>query len=641
MRKMIQKHSIKNHQAKLKYSRIIVLSGIVLFLVAVIIYMPALKNGFVNWDDDTYIYENININALHMRSLYWMATTFHASNWHPLTWLSHAVDYCIFALDPWGHHLVSIILHAFNTLLVFILVLLLSIRNRSGSDKSFAARDHLMPPLIMGVGAALLFGIHPVRVESVVWLSERKDLLCAYYMLLTVITYLFHTWSTNSKRKKHWRLFSLILFIFSLMAKPMAVSLPFVLLLLDLYPLQRFVKNSAEKMTIVREKIPYIILSLVSGVITIIAQYAGGAVASIEDYPFTLRLLNAFRSIIFYIVQMVWPAQLVPLYPYQQESSWMTLQQYACVAIVVVITVICYDRFRKGHPLLLVAWATYLIMLLPVLGIIQVGLQAAADRYTYLPSISIFFVSAGALAWLYERIGISRKRFVLKGVVLISCSAFMVMIGRLTVQQIAVWKSSYSLWSYVNKIYPDRIFFVNYNLGLAYYARGMYDKAIAEYERVIKTKPDFLEAYNNLGNAYFAMYQDDKAVSAYERVVASNPKHAKAHNNLGFAYYTKGMYAQAMVEINKALAINHDYVTAHYNAGLIYHAQGMYVRAVSAYEKAVTLKPHFAEAHYNLATAYYANTNYELARKHLEKASALGYKVDRKVMESIMKTVHH
>ena len=636
MRKQVQMLNNHGFNNQTKVARAIRLSGIAIFLVTFLLYLPALRNDFVNWDDDTYIYENTNINALNLRALYWMVTTLHASNWHPLTWLSHAVDYSIFGLKPWGHRLTSITLHALNTFLVFTMVCqLVIIGYKTRGAIGVLTGEGLVPPLIIATVTALLFGIHPVHVESVVWLSERKDLLCAFFILLTILAYLFFTSSRSAKERRGWFILSLLFFTSSLISKPMAVSIPLVLLLIDIYPLNRLTQSSKEKIAILLEKIPFLILSMLSGVITIIAQYAGGAVASIEDYALQVRILNAFRSVLFYLVKMIYPAQLVPFYPYHKNDSWLALENIISLGVIAGITWICCRRMQKGFKLAFVAWGTYIIMLLPVLGIVQVGLQAAADRYTYLPSISLFAIFGATFFWLYERSGRGKNRIALRGVLLTCFCCILFLVGWLTVQQIKVWQNSYSLWSYVNKIYPDKIILANYNLGLAYYAMGMYDKAIAEYEKVLGMKPDFVEAHNNLGNAYFARYMDDKAISEYEKVVASNPNHAKAHNNLGFAYYTKGMYDKAMDEINKARSICPDYATAHYNAGLVYYAQGMHDKAIAAYAKAVILKPHFAEAHYNLGLAYYKENDYRLAKIHLDKALELGFKVDRKLTEII------
>ena len=297
------------------------------------IYTPALKNDFVNFDDDEYVYENSYIRSLNLHALSWMLTAFHASNWHPLTWLSHATDYAIWGLNPFGHHLTNIILHGLNTLLVFLLVtqlMLIAKKLNLTPLSSHLFHSASVQSLIVASVTALLFGVHPLHVESVAWVAERKDLLCAFFFLLTLCSYLFYTSSIDIKNRRAWITACMVLASAALMAKPMAVTLPLLLLLLDLYPLKRiaFSEGTHQNLRVLLEKIPFFLLSFISAILTILAQHAGRTLESLERLPLHFRLVNALHSPLFYLAKMLWPGGLVPFYPFPKTISVFDLTYY-------------------------------------------------------------------------------------------------------------------------------------------------------------------------------------------------------------------------------------------------------------------------------------------------------------------------
>jgi len=606
--------------------RIIGACGIIIFVITFMIYTPALKNSFVNWDDNVYVCENSYIYSLNLPSFYWMLTAFHECNWHPLTWLSHAADYALFGLNPFGHHLTSIILHGMNTFLVFLLVILLMLKGKAMNKvpSSVSVYTSLpLQPLIAAGATALLFGIHPLHVESVAWVAERKDVLCAFFFLLTLCSYLFYTCSADKKNRRAWFAICVLLFAASLMAKPMAVTLPLVLLLLDIYPLKRITLYKGTNnlhLSVLLEKVPFFFLSLVSGVFTVMAQHAGGALESMEKLPLSFRLLNALHSLLFYLTKMIWPSGLVPFYPFLQAISFFDLTYGISSILVLSIMAGCIWLWKRGRCLFLIIWVYYLITLLPVVGIIQVGIQAAADRYTYLPSMSIFLLAGIGVSQLFA-VTVSRKNMMISGGLIVVL--IFILFGQLTVQQIKIWQDSETLWRHVVKRFPDRVPIAHYSLGVAYDKRGLHDKAIAEYEKAIAIDPVFEEAHNGLGISYYTMGMYDKAVVEYEKAIDINPKHDDAYYNLGLTYDRAGMYDRAVAEYEKAIAINPQNAKAYNDLGFIYNMKGMYDRAIATCERAISINPRFVQAYNNLGLIYHTKGIYDAALASYEMALSI------------------
>ena len=600
-------HSASPKQATVQaplHKRIIpLLCGVFISLLTVIVYLPALKNQFV-WDDFTYVAQNSLIVSLDSNAFYKMLTTFYASNWHPLTWASHALDYALWNLDPFGHHLTNIILHSANTFLVFFLVL--QIVSRAGNRQDTSSTPSRPPltsskHLIVAAVTALLFGIHPLHVESVAWIAERKDLLCAFFVLLSILSYIPFTSSVTTKKRWIWFSICLLLFICALMSKPMAVTLPMVLLLLDFYPLRRFGRFSKGTAAILWEKIPFFVLSTASAIITIMAQRAGQAIVSFEHWDLGVRLLNALRSLVFYLEKMVVPYTLVPFYPHPQNLHGLELQYIVSGIVVLAITGFCVWLLNQKKYLLCIVWLYYIITLLPVIGIIQVGSQAAADRYTYLPSISIFMLAGIGVMIVFEKSTLTKHKNLFRGLIALCCAVTLFLFGQHTIRQINIWHDSESLWKHVIASFPQKAPHAHYNLGFFYGKRGRFDDAIAQFKETL----------------------------------AIDPNHVNAHNNLGLAYDGKGMLDEAIAEFNKTLAINPHLAEAHNNLGMTFQKKGMLDEAIAEYREALTIKPTMAEAHHNLSATYYYKKNYTLAIAHCDKAEELGYTIHPKLLASL------
>ena len=558
MRGKEQKLICNKNSLKKRSLYVMGVGAIVIFLLTLIVYTPALKNDFVNWDDDKYVYENPKIQSLSFQSLYWMLTSFHASNWHPLTWVSHAIDYSLWGLNPPGHHLTNIILHVSNTLLVFFLVICLMLRTQELNRTLPQLKDPLSittKSLTVAGVTALLFGLHPLHVESVVWIAERKDLLCSFFLLSSILFYLLYTSPTNKRPRWIWFATCLLLFVLALMSKPMAVTLPFILLLLDLYPLKRLKPHINKNLSVILEKIPFFILSVVSGVITVIAQYSGGAIESFEHLPISFRLLNALNSLVFYLKKMIFPLELVPFYPFPPHIHWLDSQYLLSALLVLAITGSCLWMAKRGKYLFLTIWSYYLITILPVIGIIQVGGQAAADRYTYLPSISIFLLVGVFVDWSWDKTSLTGLKLELRGLLLVCLCAVVFLLSYITINQIKIWKNSEILWSYVISSFPERIPEAYDNLGIAYSNKGMLDEAISECKKALTINPNFAKAHTNLGNAYGEKGMLDEAISVGKKALTINPNLSGVHNNLAVDYYSKGNYRLAIFHCDKAIEL--------------------------------------------------------------------------------------
>jgi len=570
------------------------LAGIVA-LITFLVYLTALHNTFA-WDDRDYVSGNPHIRSFDVALFKWAFFNFYSANWHPLTWLSHALDYALWGLNPLGHHLTNNVLHAANAFLVVVLVVrlfeVLKTRTAPNEGPSFLT-DRAM--LIAGGVTGLLFGLHPVHVESVAWVAERKDLLCGLFFLLSIMAYVNYANSGNSvaapqrpfSRFANGRyLVTLGLFILALMSKPMAVTLPVVLLILDWYPFNRITSWETFRAAGI-EKLPFIASSLVSSVLTVLAQ--SGAIQSTEFAPLSMRLLVAAQSLIEYLLKMLWPVNLVPYYPYPASASLASLEYLVPVILVIGITGACAVAATK-RKFWLSVWAYYVVTLIPVIGIVQVGGQAMADRYTYLPSLGPFLIVGSAVAWTSIKIsppGRSRLMAGLFGSILVF-SAFATLM-HLTSRQIGIWKSDLVLWSYVIEKEPDRVPIAYNNRGLALKESGRIAEAIADFETTIALDPSRSKAYNNLGVLYLNAGLFDKSIEYFSKSIAINPKDVEPYNNRGASYARTGQYEKALEDFSKAIELKKDNAAAYYNRGIFYRRAGHEELAVSDFQKACEL----------------------------------------------------
>ncbi|HWR72874.1 MAG TPA: tetratricopeptide repeat protein, partial [Nitrospirota bacterium] len=479
--------------------------AVVVSLITFVQYLPVLRNGFVLWDDDRYVYNNIHIRSLDLAFLKWAFTDISEHFWQPLAWFYHALDHALWGLDPLGHHLTSMLLHSVNAFLVVLLaVRLLEAAGRAGGSPVTGDRS----VLIAAGSTGLLFGMHPLQVETVAWVTAKHDLLFTFFFLLSVLSYLafsagreIETIKSGPKAAFFHKqyLLSFGLFVLSLASKPSAVVLPAVLLLLDWHPLRR-VRSGKDFLFSLIEKLPYLIPGLIVSIGTVFAHQARGGMASLESVPFVTRLLVSAKALLLYLWKMVYPFHLSPYYPYPKDATSWSLEYASAVMLLFVITAACV-LVAKKRPAALAVWLFFLLTLLPVLGIFKVRDVFMADRYMYLSGLGLFLPVGVLITRGWARIGSAeRLREIVKPATVILMVTLFLMLAFLTVKQVAVWKDGITLWSRVIEAEPVRAPSAYVSRGWAFKEAGQTDRALEDFDRAIAldTAPPYL-AYNNRG----------------------------------------------------------------------------------------------------------------------------------------------
>ncbi len=553
-------------------------------LVVALFYLPVLKNSFVNWDDREFITENPHIRHLDLSSLRWMLTTFYSGNWIPLTWLSLALNFWMGGLDPRIYHLTNLVLHALNTALVFFVcrrVLNLAEDNRIPVGNT-GRNTYEIPAALL---AALLFGLHPIHVESVAWATERKDVLFAFFYLLGLLLYMNYA---SSPLQNGLKLYSCLgLYLLALMSKPMAVTLPLVFLILDGWPLGRFQTGLSKVLT---EKIPFFILALAVGLFTVLSHVQ--TLSSTDIHSQIFWIMNAFHALIFYLWKMAVPVNLVPLYPFPHNVNRLyQLENLLAVFLVALIFIAC-SRYRKKAPYLSVAWLYYLITLAPVLGLLQVGSQAAADRYTYLPSLAVFVPFSAGLASC-----LSNRRLLLA----LFIGVLTAVLGFATIRQIGVWKDSRSLWENVVRVYPDDTPDAHTYLGCTYSDEGRWDDAMSEFNRALAISPPLAITHNGMGIALLNQGKAEDAIREFKLAASMDSHTATPYRNLWMIYKNLGRHKEAADTMLEAVKIEPDNADNYGKLGASYGYLKKLADAKSAYGKAHELDPYNPKYLVNLA----------------------------------------
>ena len=545
-------------------------------------YLPVLHNDFVNWDDPVLIQ---NISAFHSRNLAtlkWMFTPMTSDNWIPLTWLSFTLDFHLGKLNPLVYHLDNLLLHCFNTALVFFLSLRIFtiVRKNINSPEKSTPVAWMVPAAFL---AALLFGLHPIHVESVAWASERKDLLCGFFFLSSLLAYLNYVTASGHKGLKYCS--CLALFILALMSKPMAVTLPLVMLVLDAWPLRRFSQGLSGA---IRDKIPFFMLSLVSGWLTVLVQAHAGAINSIPKLTLTFQVVNAFHSLIFYLWKMLLPVNLTAFYPIVVGEGFISFEKLAAVLGVVLMALACFV-YRKKHPFLAVAFLFYAITLFPVLGFLQFGYQAAADRYTYLPSLSpILLFSAVSAVYLTGR----------KTGLAILAVLLTLVLGMATYRQTGIWKSSLALWEDALRVVPENTDVAHSNLADAYYQIGRLEDALREYNCAVSINASNVVTHNGRGTTLARLERYPEAEVEFKNAAALNPQNDFPHINLWNLYRLTGRDEESLKEAQECVRLNPMSAGAYDRLGTSYEALGRLGQSIEAFQKAVSMEqgnPEFKE----------------------------------------------
>lgn len=576
-----------------KYKQLFVIWGLIIITFTVFWQVREFK--FVDYDDDKYVSENEHIlSGLTVENVVWAFTSPHYFMWHPITSLSHMLDCELFGLKPGWHHLTNLAVHIANTVLLFEILRRMTTR--------------LWPSAFV----AAVFALHPLNVESVVWVCERKNVLSVFFWLLTIAAYIRYA----KRLRTSDYLLVILVFSLALMSKPTAVTLPFALLLLDYWPLNRFQRpgqNTNERMVqLVKEKIPLILLSAVLCIITVSTQKSGDALKFNENFPFSVRLANALVSYVSYIGKMIYPARLAVFYPHPGYSLplWKPVVAFMVLAAVSAAAI----RFGYRRPYFPVGWFWFLGTLVPVIGLVQAGDQAMADRYAYLTLIGLFIIVAWSICdltagWMHRNIALGLLSIAII-LVLSVCTWF----------QAGYWRDSMSLFERAVQVTNGN--YIAYNgRGLAYYDKGQYDLAISDYAKALAINPKYAAVYNNLGTIYAQIKgQYDTAISCYDKAIELRPSNYKAYLNRGVAYKGKGQLDLAISDYNKAIEINPRCVDAYNNRGNAYKSKGLLDQAIADYNRAINISPGIARFYYNRGIAYGSKGAYGLAISDFNKA---------------------
>lgn len=538
---------------------------LLLGVVTLTLYNPVNRHPFVNYDDDRYVIENAHVHqGLTGETIIWAITSTDQANWHPLTWMSHALDVSLFRLNPAGHHFTSILLHAVNGVLLFLLLVWAT--GRPGPSLFVAA----------------LFALHPINVESVAWVAERKNVLCTFFFLLTLWAYGWYV------RKPGWKRYLAVtgLFAAGLASKPMVITAPFVLLLLDYWPLERLRVQAGFHTTwarLVLEKLPLLALSAGSALITVKAQQAGGSIRTIAEYSFAVRIANAIYAYAMYLWKMLWPARLAPLYPHPGDSlaAWRVL--VACLMLLIITAAVW--KFRKRRYLL-AGWLWFLGTLVPVIGLVQVGEAAMADRYAYIPLIGIFVMTAFGVADFAQQRNTGLWPAIPAAVILIA-------LALTTQRQISYWQNNEGLWTHTLAV-TENNFVAEDNLGGALILQGKEEEAHAHFEAAARINPRDPMSRTNLGTYYQSHGQMGEAAANYEAAVGftSDPRLlAGTYANLGAAQIALAETEQASRSFQRSLQYNPNQFNAWLGLGRVAQKQGKLEEAISDFSRSVQAQP--------------------------------------------------
>jgi Flp pilus assembly protein TadD len=594
-----------------------------LVAVTLAVFAPVRHFDFVAWDDPLYVTENPRVAAgLTWQGARWALTTGDDFYWHPLTWLSHMLDVELYGLEAGGHHVTNLVFHVASTLLLF--GLLRRTTGRVGPSAFVAA----------------LFAIHPLHVESVAWVAERKDVLSTFFLMLSLVAYSWYAESPGPGRY----LAALLLYLFGLMAKPMLVTLPVVLLLFDIWPLRRisiggpgdaedagqpaFRARRTRVGPLLMEKVPFLVLSLASSLLTVLNQAGAGSVRDLESFPIQLRAANALASYVIYVVKMVWPAGLAGFYPHPTSMPpwWVVLGAALLLSGLTLGAV----RAARRYPYVLVGWLWYVVTLVPVIGLVLVGDQARADRFTYVPLIGLFIIIAWGVPALVPRWPYRRHTLAAAAAVAVLCCAA---VAR---AQVWHWQDNLALWTraaqvttnnqrahaslglelaragrldeaaahYAEalRIVPDAADLHNF-LGEVRERQGRVEEALAGYTTAVRLKPDYDKARTNLASLLERTGRGSEAVAVYAEAVRLQPGSATARNRLGVALASQGRADEGVTELREAVRLDPSYARAHLNLGVALDQQGLLAESAVEYANAARLKPDYALAFQKLGVA--------------------------------------
>jgi len=571
------------------------LLALTIAILVALLYGNALENGFVTWDDQWYVLDNEHIRISSGDDLLWIFTHSYYWSYIPLTLLSHAADYLLWGLDPRGHHLTSVLLHAANTVWVFLLALamLRFARLRAEGGGPGGPRVLLDPGDLPSVGgavlAALLFALHPLRAESVAWVSDRKDLLCAFFLFPAFLSYLFYATTRGTPVCRRWYHLSLLLQLLALLSKAAALMLPLVLVAFDLF-LHGRIAWMAQRRVLLREKLPYFLLSGTVGLIGMASVPAKSVNFLAADLTLLEKVFLPFHSIMFPLAKFLWPVSLGPVYDYPGSTLTMIL---ACV-LLALVTGFCFVLFKLDHPSALAAWMYYLIMSLPTALFFASGIQPIADRYTYVSTVSFFILVGGLFAGVLSSGTIGGKwNRMLRILVTAGAVGWLAFLAVLSHNQVSIWKDPMTLWTRGVQVAPGSPFAYN-NLAEAQIQAGFVEEAVVSFMIATELKPDYADGYNNLGVSYLMQGEYQEGIRWLNRArelfeAEADPSLADVYCNLGYAHQTLGEDSIALEMFSRTLRMQPGYAKAHYYIGMIFERQGRSGEALGALREAARL----------------------------------------------------
>jgi protein O-mannosyl-transferase len=551
------------------------------------VFGQTLSHDFVNFDDPTYVSENDHVRAgLNWRGVAWAFTHIHSHNWHPLTSMSHMLDCQLFGLKPSAHHFVNVLLHSATAVLLFFLL------------------EQMTRNLWSSAFVAAIFAIHPLRVESVAWISERKDVLSGLFFVLTLLAYFYYTRKPNVGRYVTMS----TLFACGLMSKPMLVTVPIILLLLDYWPLERFSGSSVARLLI--EKIPLGILSIATAAATVVVQNEGIGLVRLEVLPLSWRITNALAAYLVYIWQMIWPANLAVAY---HHPGKLPVWQVAGAAAFLIAVTLGVFALRKRSAYLIVGWGWYVIMLLPVIGLVQVGGQAHADRYTYLPQIGLYIAASWGIVEFSKF-----RRYpapVLGAAAIVIISAFAVRAA----DQVWYWHDSERLWRHTLAV-TGKNDVAHLGLGQLFLDQKRLDEAIVELQGLVSRYPETLDVRLKLANALAEKEgRMDEAITEYEAAAKIGAPNPDIETTLANLLLEQRRIDEAIQHYQRVVQLQPSSALAHYNLAVGLHRDGRLPEAIFHYKEALNIDPKYPDADYFLGQALLENGEPDEAKIHLEK----------------------